>query len=371
METKEQGNDVYRRLAQHLSALGMGYPEKDELIGILRENFSAEEASIALAIPTRVIPLQPVPVSAIALHSKMPAKELEKRLAILAHRGLLFSKRMANGEMGYALQQFGYGFPQTFFWGGADTPFSRKMAQMVVTYSKREEIRKAYGETPTKSMRYVPAAQSLDRESNAVFPFEMMEELINKVQVIALAHCPCRMTADLLGRRKCSHELEVCIKYDDLAEYLIDRKIGREISRQEAIAITRRCEEAGLVHLVDNAREGIKHTCNCCGCCCWSVGSIKRRIIPRDVLMATYFIRETDRERCTGCGACIDICPVKAVRLENDTCLVDTDWCIGCGVCALPCPAGAVKLARKSGAVPPKDFKELHETILRERTNSV
>ena len=53
--------------------------------------------------------------------------------------------------------------------------------------------------------------------------------------------------------------------------------------------------------------------------------------------------------------------------MENDTCLVDTDWCIGCGVCALPCPADAVKLARKSGAIPPKDFKELHETILRER----
>ena len=109
---------------------------------------------------------------------------------------------MANGKMGYALQQFGYGFPQTFFWAGADTPFSRKMAQMVVTYSKREEIRKAYGETPTKSMRYVPAAGEPDPESNAVFPFEMMEELINKVQVIALAHCPCRMTADLLGKTK-------------------------------------------------------------------------------------------------------------------------------------------------------------------------
>jgi Pyruvate/2-oxoacid:ferredoxin oxidoreductase delta subunit len=238
---------------------------------------------------------------------------------------------------------------------------------MIVKYSKREEIRKAYGETPTKAMRYVPAAQSLDPDSNAVFPFEMMEELINKVQVIAVAHCPCRMTADLLNRRKCSHELEVCIKYDDLAEYLIDKKIGREISRQEAIEITRRCEGKGLVHLVDNAREGIRHTCNCCGCCCWSVGSIKRRTIPRDVLMATYFIRETDQEKCSACGACVDVCPVKAVRLDNDTCVVDTDWCIGCGVCALPCPTSAVRLIRKSDAIPPKNFKELHEMILRER----
>ncbi|HME46048.1 MAG TPA: 4Fe-4S binding protein [Syntrophorhabdales bacterium] len=371
MESDKKGRDVYQRLAKHLSALGMGYPEKDELIEILKENFTPEEAEIALAIPTKVIPFEPVGVPDIARHMHGPhmaPKELEHKLTLLAHRGLLFSRKMADGEMGYALQQFGYGFPQTFFWGGADTPFSRKMAQMIVKYSKREEIRKAYGETPTKAMRYVPAAQSLDPESNAVFPFEMMEQLIKKVNVIAVAHCPCRMTADLIGRRKCSHELEVCLKYDDLAEYLIDKKIGREISRQEAIEITRRCEGKGLVHLVDNAREGIRHTCNCCGCCCWSVGSIKRKTIPRDVLMATYFIRETDQEKCSACGACVDICPVKAVRLENDTCVVDTDWCIGCGVCALPCPTSAVSLVRKSDAIPPKDFKELHEMILREKT---
>ena len=147
MESEETAHDVYQRLAKHLSALGMGYPEKDELIDILKENFSPEEAHIGLAIPTRVIPFQPVGVPDIARRVRMAPKELERKLALLAHRGLLFSKRMADGEMGYALQQFGYGFPQTFLWGGADTPFSRKMAQMIVKYSKKEEIRKAYGET--------------------------------------------------------------------------------------------------------------------------------------------------------------------------------------------------------------------------------
>lgn len=369
METEKKGHDVYHRLARHLSALGMGYPEKEELVEILQENFSPEEAEIALAVPTRVIPFHPAPVSDISRGVRIPLADLQQKLAMLAHRGLLFSRKLASGEMGYALQQFGYGFPQTFFWNGADTPFSRKMAQMVIKYSKREEIRKAYGTTPTKAMRYVPAALGLDPHSHAVFPFEMMEELINKVHVLALVHCPCRVTADLIGRRKCSHELEVCIKYDDLAEYLIEAKIGREISRGEAIEITRRCEEAGLVHLVDNAQEGIRHTCNCCGCCCWSVGSISRRTFPRDVLMATYFIRETEHDKCYGCGACIDICPVKAVRLDDGRCSVDTDWCIGCGVCAVPCPTGAVRLVRKSDAVPPKDFGELHEMILRERNS--
>jgi NAD-dependent dihydropyrimidine dehydrogenase PreA subunit len=360
-------HDIYQRLAKHLSSLGMGYPEKNELIEILKENFTPLEAEVALAIPTRVIPFEPAPVDEIEPPPQLSRHELEKVLSNLAQRGLLFSKKLKEGNVGYALQQFGYGFPQTFFWRGVDTPNAKKMAELVARYSRREQIEEVYGNTPTKAFRYLPATLSLEPESHAVFPFEMMEEVIRKVTVIALVHCPCRATAQLIGKKRCDHSLENCIKYDELAEYLIEKGIGREITKQEALEVLRRSEEAGLVHMVDNAREGIKHTCNCCGCCCWSVGTIRRKKIPRDVLMATYFIRETDRERCTGCGQCVEICPVQVVKMEGDFPVIDQDWCIGCGVCAVPCPASAVRLVRKSNAIPPKDFKDLHQQILRER----
>lgn len=361
------GENIYQRLAKHLSSLGMGYPEKEELLEILRENFTSREAEVALAIPAQVIPLEPAPLSKISPRLNIPEDELERILSNLAQRGLLYSGKLKNGETGYALQQFGYGFPQTFFWQGIDAPNAKRMAELIGKYARNEELREVYGKTKTKAFRYIPAAPSFEPESHAVFPFEMMEELIKKVQRIALVHCPCRATARLIGKKRCNHSLENCIKYDELADYLIDKGIGREITKPEALHIIKKSEEAGLVHMVDNAREGIKHTCNCCGCCCWSVGTIRRKRIPRDVLMATYFLRETDRERCTGCGACVDICPVHVIRMEGDFPVVDKEWCIGCGVCAVPCPAKAVQLVRKSDAIPPKGFKELHEQILRER----
>ncbi len=51
-------DDVYRKLGKHLAALGMGYPDKEELMDILQANFSPFEAEVALAIPTGVIPLE-------------------------------------------------------------------------------------------------------------------------------------------------------------------------------------------------------------------------------------------------------------------------------------------------------------------------
>lgn len=359
--------DIYHKLGKHLSALGMGYPDKEELIDILKVNFTALEAEIALGIPTGVIPFAPVAVDLIAEKLKMSPEKIAPVLDNLAQRGLLFSGKLADGTMGYALHQFGHGFPQTFFWGGIDTPQAKSAAEMLVRYSKLPDLEKAYGETASKAFRFLPVIPSLDPESHAVFPFEMMEEVVKRVSRIALVHCPCRATTELLGRRQCRHPLESCIKYDDLAEYLLDTGIGREISKDEALQVIRRSEEAGLVHLVDNAREGIKHTCNCCGCCCWSVGTIRRRKIPRDVLMATYFIRDTDLSECTGCGRCAEICPVKAIRMENDLPIVDPEWCIGCGVCAVPCPTAAVRLTRRSDTLPPKDFQTLHQQILRER----
>src|SRR4030065_2524338 len=247
--------EVYKKLAKHLSSLGMGYPEKEELLEILRENFTPLEAEVALAIPTRVIPFEPAPVSEIIPPQDISREELESILSNLAQRVLLFSKKLKDGSTGYALQQFGYGFPQTFFWKGVNTPNAKKMAELIAKYSGKDQLKEAYGNTKTKAFRYLPAIPSFEPDSHAVFPFEMMEEVIKKVKVIALVHCPCRATAHLIGKKGCDHSLENCIKCDELAEYLIEKGIGREITKVEALEVIKKSEEAGLVQMVDNARN--------------------------------------------------------------------------------------------------------------------
>lgn len=362
-------HDVYERLAHHLSALGMGLPPREELLEILRENLSPTEATVALALPTGVAPLQPATVDEIAPRLDMPKEELEGVLENLAQRGLLYSGKTRDGRRGYALQQVGFGFPQAFFWKGEDTPHARNMAVLMAKYFSREVTKEAFGGSETKPFRYVPPQSALDQTTQAVFPYHIMEKVIEQAKVFAVAHCPCRVMMKL-RERPCEHPLEVCMKFDEMAEYLIERGLGREITRKEALEIIRKSEEAGLVHFVDNVISGVKHNCNCCGCACWNVGTIKRRKIPRDVLMATYFIRVTDGDECTGCGSCVDICPVAAVVLDGGLPRVDEEWCLGCGVCVTRCPSGAAKLKLRPDKVekgPLPDFITLHENILKEK----
>lgn len=48
-----------------------------------------------------------------------------------------------------------------------------------------------------------------------------------------------------------------------------------------------------------------------------------------------------DKDTCTGCGACEEVCPVDAIKV-NDKAVVDEDTCIDCGACVDECPVEAI-----------------------------
>ena len=50
-----------------------------------------------------------------------------------------------------------------------------------------------------------------------------------------------------------------------------------------------------------------------------------------------------DVTRCTGCGACVEVCPVGAIALIDGKARVEEELCTGCGVCLDACPEGAIQ----------------------------
>jgi ferredoxin len=51
-----------------------------------------------------------------------------------------------------------------------------------------------------------------------------------------------------------------------------------------------------------------------------------------------------DKTTCTGCGACIEVCPPGALIMKDDKAVLEEEFCEECGFCAAECPTGAITI---------------------------
>ncbi len=135
----------------------------------------------------------------------------------------------------------------------------------------------------------------------------------------------------------------------------INSKLGRLVSREEALEHARQCREAGLVHTIGRNRldsiwlgtspvEGLMTICNCCPCCClWGlVTDLTPKISQKITAMPGVLVEVS--EDCQGCGTCADgICFAEAILVTNGRAEISLE-CRGCGRCVEVCPENAVTL---------------------------
>ncbi len=56
---------------------------------------------------------------------------------------------------------------------------------------------------------------------------------------------------------------------------------------------------------------------------------------------------EINRDECTGCGLCIDVCPFGSLSLDDEDIAVVDETCTACGACLPECPVEALSLPEK------------------------
>ncbi len=49
-----------------------------------------------------------------------------------------------------------------------------------------------------------------------------------------------------------------------------------------------------------------------------------------------------NQERCSGCGKCLDVCPLEAIVIRDGKAVITAE-CNDCGACPRVCPEGAIK----------------------------
>jgi len=67
---------------------------------------------------------------------------------------------------------------------------------------------------------------------------------------------------------------------------------------------------------------------------------------------------EINREICTGCGACVQVCPFGALSLDSENLAVVSEACTGCGACLPECPVEALSIpeVEKKEQVPTEEY---------------
>ncbi len=56
---------------------------------------------------------------------------------------------------------------------------------------------------------------------------------------------------------------------------------------------------------------------------------------------------EINRDECTGCGLCIDVCPFGSLSLDDEDIAVVDETCTACGACLPECPVEALSLPER------------------------
>jgi Fe-S-cluster-containing hydrogenase component 2 len=62
---------------------------------------------------------------------------------------------------------------------------------------------------------------------------------------------------------------------------------------------------------------------------------------------------EVDSEKCVSCGACVTLCPVEAITIDEDASVVfNKEKCIGsiCSACVDACPSRAIKSVKQNNS---------------------
>ena len=345
---------IYEKLVDAVNMRGAPGKKGPELNALMEELFTPEEAELAVRMP-----LNPVSAADLASEVGMSAEVVERTLETMADKGLVFSYERG-GVKRYNLMPIFPGIFEFQFTKGEVNDRAKKLARLFEDYFN--VMRPAAARSGPR-IELFPMARVLSVEQEIpagfeIYPYNLVSHYIQNSEYIAASTCYCRHHAELMGR-PCDKPKDNCMPFGPAAKFVIERGFGRALSKEEAFEVLKRSEEAGLVHCASNVSKYLDFVCNCCTCHCGFVGSLKTADSP-SMVATSSFIASLEEEVCSGCGDCVERCPVDALAMEGDVVALNLKRCVGCGLCISVCPTGALKLELREGApVPPRDRHEL------------
>jgi Pyruvate/2-oxoacid:ferredoxin oxidoreductase delta subunit len=350
---------IYKELMRKFAKRGGRYPGMDvpEFYEMARELFTPDEASVAVALPKGLSTAEQV-----AQTLGRDVGEVENILQAMASKGLCGGGNAGGTEV-YVLPPFVPGIFEFQFLRGTKTEKDVELAKLIHRYKEAVDAINGIPKISFPPTRVITVDEKIEA-GNKIHTYDQVSAYVENSDPISVCTCYCRHEAELLDPNDtCGKPNEVCMQFGIGARFLIDKGMGREVSKKEAIEILKKAEEAGLVHCSTN-HQNIDFLCNCCADHCIILQTALAQPNP-GLALNSGFQPNIDRGECTACEQCIDDCPATALTMaEDDLPLLNVDRCFGCGVCATTCLPEAITLIEKAGyPEPPLDQRALRDAL--------
>jgi ferredoxin len=211
----------------------------------------------------------------------------------------------------------------------------------------------------SKNSEEIEINADIEVPDDVVLPSEVLKEMIRKSRYhFIMNSCICRVSNNC---NDYPHDFG-CLFLGRGAKR-ISTKLGKLVSKEEALEYVDKCQEEGLVNIIgrnkiDSAwlntgpKEELLSICSCCPCCClWKMipelpENLGRSISPMSGARINF-----DENVCSGCGKCAKVCFIDAITVLDGKAKIDVEKCRICGRCAEICSKDAIIIEISDEAV--------------------
>jgi len=168
-------------------------------------------------------------------------------------------------------------------------------------------------------MHVIPVEKAIEHENQSA-SVEHISHWLNKYDKYSVGQCTCRKQQAMRGEGSGDINGEFCIGVGDMAEYCVDRGMGRYITYDEVLEILQRAEDHGFVHQITNidGENKIVAICNCAPGVCNALRTSQLYNTPN--MSRSAYRAHVDKDKCVACGKCVEVCPVGAAKLGQKLC---------------------------------------------------
>lgn len=324
---------AYKNLAKVLDTLPNGFPSTETglEIKLLKKVFTPDEAELFCDLKLHL-----ETAGQIAERTGRPVEGLDDKLHTMWQKGEIWREEVA-GEKSFRMIPWIVGIYE-FQLNRMDREFCELCEEYSMYFGPQLVT---FGPS---IMQVIPIEEDIPAGQKAL-PYQQVSSIIENGKSFMVNECICKKEQGIMDN-PCRKPTEVCLAIGS-EEGAFDNHFwgGKIVTRDGALEVLKKAEEAGLVHLSTNVQSGHWYICNCCGCCCGVLGAVKMGI--PNVVNSHYYAR-IDPDLCEACGTCLDErCQVEAIEEGEETYRVNQARCIGCGLCIATCPTEAIQLVRK------------------------